>query len=31
MGEHGRMGIFEAAALAWMHFHSISGGEKDAV
>jgi hypothetical protein len=30
MGEHGRMGIFEAAALAWMHFHSISGGEKDA-
>jgi hypothetical protein len=21
MCEHGRMGIFEAAALAWMHFH----------
>jgi hypothetical protein len=22
MSEHARMGIFEAAALAWMHFHS---------
>jgi hypothetical protein len=22
MSEHGRMGIFEAAALAWMFFHN---------
>jgi hypothetical protein len=23
---HGRMGIFDAAALAWLFFHSINGG-----
>jgi hypothetical protein len=30
MSEHVRMGIFDAAALAWMFFHSISGDEQDA-
>jgi hypothetical protein len=30
MSEHARMGIFDAAALAWMFFHSISGDEQDA-
>jgi hypothetical protein len=28
MSEHPRMGIFEAAALAWMFFHSISGDKQ---
>src|SRR5438105_245268 len=30
MSEDARMGIFDAAALAWMFFHSISGDEQDA-
>jgi hypothetical protein len=30
MSENARMGIFDAAALAWMFFHSISGDEQDA-
>jgi hypothetical protein len=30
MSEHARMGIFDAAALARMFFHSISGDEQDA-
>jgi hypothetical protein len=30
MSENARMGIFDAAALAWMLFHSISGDEQDA-
>ena len=30
MTENARMGIFDAAALAWMFFHSISGDEQDA-
>jgi hypothetical protein len=29
MPEHLRMGIFEAAALAWMYFHEHHGGETD--
>lgn len=30
MSENARMGIFDAAALAWMFFHSISGDGQDA-
>ena len=30
MSEDARMGIFDAAALAWMFFHSIRGDEQDA-
>ena len=30
MSENARMGIFDAAALAWVFFHSISGDEQDA-
>jgi hypothetical protein len=30
MSENARMGMFDAAALAWMFFHSISGEEQDA-
>lgn len=30
MSEHDRMGIFDAAALAWLFFESISGDEQDA-
>ena len=29
MSEHARMGIFEAAALAWMFFHSVEGDQQD--
>jgi hypothetical protein len=28
MSEHARMGIFEAAALAWMYFHEKNGGQQ---
>jgi hypothetical protein len=30
MSEDARMGLFDAAALAWMFFHSISGDKQDA-
>jgi hypothetical protein len=30
MSEDARMGIFDAAALAWVFFHSINGDEQDA-
>jgi hypothetical protein len=30
MSEDARMGIFDAAALAWMFFHSITGDKQDA-
>jgi hypothetical protein len=30
MSEDARMGIFDAAALAWMFFHSIGGGTQAA-
>ena len=30
MSEDARMGIFDAAALAWMFFHSINGDKQDA-
>jgi hypothetical protein len=30
MSEDARMGIFDAAALVWMFFHSMSGDEQDA-
>jgi hypothetical protein len=30
MSEHARMGIFDAAALAWMFFHSIGGDQQEA-
>jgi hypothetical protein len=30
MSEHARMGIFEAAALAWMLFHPVGSDQQDA-
>jgi len=30
MSENARMGIFDAAALAWLYFHSISGDQQAA-
>src|SRR6202165_5724930 len=30
MSDNARMGIFDAATLAWIFFHSISGDEQDA-
>jgi hypothetical protein len=30
MSENARMGIFDAAALAWLFFHSINGHQQDA-
>jgi hypothetical protein len=30
MSENARMGIFDAAALAWMFFHSIEGDQQEA-
>jgi hypothetical protein len=29
LSEHARMGLFDAAAFAWMYFHDI-GGERQA-